>query len=57
MGFQLALYLGKKSLGQPQILMDRQEPKEFYQSKSPTVQAESKQINPSAPVTVCLPNS
>lgn len=52
MGFQPALYLGKKSLGQPQILMDRQEPKEFYQSKSPTVQAESKQINPSAPVTV-----
>lgn len=54
MGFQPALYLGKQSLDPPQILKDKQELQDFYQSKSPTVQAESKQMHPSSPITNSL---
>lgn len=46
---------------QPQILEDKQELKDFYRGKSPTVQAESKEMRPSAPITNTLftkqPNS
>lgn len=59
MGFQPALCLGKKNLDQSQILKDKQELQDFYQGKSPTVQAESREMHPSAPVTsnTHLPNS
>lgn len=54
MSFKTALYLGKKSFDQPQILKDKQELQDFYQSKSPIVQAESKEMHPSAPITNSL---